>query len=24
LIRDDTAKPFPAHPQARDFSEVSV
>ncbi|MCK9384828.1 MAG: acireductone synthase [Nevskia sp.] len=24
LIRDDKAKPFPAHPQARDFSEVSV
>jgi enolase-phosphatase E1 len=24
LIRDDTAKPFPAHPQAQDFSEVSV
>jgi len=24
LLRDDVAKPFPAHPQARDFSEVSV
>jgi enolase-phosphatase E1 len=23
LIRDDKAKPFPAHPQARDFSEVT-
>lgn len=24
LLRDDVAKPFPAHPQARDFSEVSA
>ncbi|HZR36398.1 MAG TPA: acireductone synthase [Nevskia sp.] len=24
LIRDDKARPFPAHPQARDFSEVKV
>jgi len=24
LIRDDKARPFPAHPQARDFSEVTL
>lgn len=24
LIRDDKARPFPAHPQARDFSEVKL